>query len=348
MLAHSEALDQRLCVNRRLQRMEPYALKRIDPTALAVPLEKFAELQSASLTARCEYVFMRENGDEFHRYRIPGNYEIHNTGAYVDKVLTWRDPSLAEYLTRHGVNPKSFAQAENFPILRSRSPVLDLVLFDAIRRLRRAEPERLVRLLDHGCTVAEHYDLLGVMLEADGFGSARDVFYYHGIDNASLPLAAARMLHAGLPSDCFELTQAEGSEINFSENDFDLSLSVGVVNHVADAPSALDRLLRVSRCASVLALWTTTLTEGFWATRHNGLGNYFFSQAELDELARVHSGKFVTLDHRSELSATQPNSYMDVPDRLLDKIGESYIVFIKEGSVLWSQSGEILAWMGSK
>ncbi len=326
-----------------------FLLKKISPAKHSVPLQAtVGYAPMADLYSRCEYRFWNENDELVHSYAIPGSYEIHNTGAYVDKVLMWRDPTLLEYLKREGVTPKSFESAVDFPILSSRSPALDLALFDLIRRIRHEQHGQHVRLLDHGCTVAEHYDLLDVMLKADGLSGAREVLQYHGLDNAALPLAAARMLHVGVPRDCFTLTQAEGSDLRFLDNQFDLSLSVGVANHVADAQFALSELLRITKFATVLALWTTTLDRGFWATRHNGLGVYFFSRRDLQNLERLHSGAFISLSHRSELDATQPNSYMNVANNLLRDIGESHIVFIKRDTHIWKDTKNLVEWLNAQ
>ena len=70
--------------------------------------------------------------------------------------------------------------------------------------------------------------------------------------------------------------QCEGSAFEFEDEKFDLSLCIGVVNHVYNPLVALEKLLKATKYASVMAIWTTSEEEGFWTTLHSGLAFLFF------------------------------------------------------------------------
>ena len=83
-----------------------------------------------------------------------------------------------------------------------------------------------VSLFDHGCTVAEHFDLLDVLLQAVGPDRARDVLHYIGLDISAMLLSAARLLHSDVKEEHFQLIRAEGSSVRLPERAFDLALTV--------------------------------------------------------------------------------------------------------------------------
>src|SRR5262249_42089559 len=194
----------------------------------------------------------------------------------------YRDPALRAYLEKHGVSSESF-QSQDFPILRTRAPQLDLLLLRLIRHLRSTRGLSRVSLLDHGCTVAEHYDLLDLLLSASSQGreDAASVLSYCGLDYSAILLGAAHSLHLAADQNHFRLMQAEGSSFTAAPGEFDLALSVGVINHVADGMGAMEKLIRATRYAVVMAAWLTAEEEGFWATNHAGVPAYFFSRRDL-------------------------------------------------------------------
>lgn len=282
-----------------------------------------------ALDIECKYQFLDEDGRVYHEYPFPSDRDLHNLGGYVGKLIKYRDPALAEHLNRHGASRESFASPA-FPILATRSPQLDLLLLDLIRHLREAHGRKRVSLFDHGCTVAEHFDLLDAMLRAESHGreSAAAVLDYHGLDKSATLLAAARMLHFDLDPQHFRLIHAEGSQFTFPTESFDLSLSVGVLNHVYDAVAGLEKLIAITRFACVLALWVTAEPEGFWAVNHNGVAAYFFPQKEL---ARVRSlrpgGRFYVADYIPETQGSQPGSYVGLGADRLERMGCYHLVY---------------------
>jgi hypothetical protein len=147
--------------------MAHFELEQFDPCPLGETGAFDGSMQSTSILAldiQSKYIFVDNNGETYHQYFVPGTSDIQNCGGYVDKVIKYRDPLLVEYLSVHGISQESFAHGP-FPILQTRSPQLDLLLFDLICHLRKTKGLEGVKLLDHGCTVAEHYDLLDVMRE---------------------------------------------------------------------------------------------------------------------------------------------------------------------------------------
>jgi hypothetical protein len=282
-----------------------------------------------ALDIQCKYQFLDEEGRVYHEYPFPGDRDLHNLGGYVGKVVKYRDPALFDYLRRAGVSPGSFATPA-FPILATRSPQLDLLLLGLIRHLRSAHHLDRVRLFDHGCTVAEHFDLLDVMLRASSGGSesAADLLDYCGLDKSPMLLAVARLLHYGLDPTHFRLVCGEGSQFDLPPDSFDLSLSVGVVNHVGDALAALEKLVRISRFACVLALWATAEPDGFWAINHTGSPSYFFRRKDLARVKALRPGvRIFVADYISEGRTSQPGSYVGLtPDRV-ERTGCYHLVF---------------------
>jgi hypothetical protein len=288
-----------------------------------------SQTQVLALDIQSKYLFVDAQGNRFHEYFVPGTPDVQNCGGYVDKVIQYRDPALFDYLVRQGVSSASFA-APAFPILNTRSPRLDLALFALIREIRASRPDAPVGLLDHGCTVGEHYDLLDVMLRATtgGAESGPIAINYCGLDKSAMLLSIARLLHDQVSRDRFRVLQAEGSDFSFESGAFDLSLSVGVVNHVADPMAALGKLIGATRRAAVMALWVTTEPEGFWAVNHSGVPNYFFSRADLARIREERgTGSYFSLEYIPETSASQMRSYVGLGQRKLDSLGCYHMVY---------------------
>lgn len=285
--------------------------------------------QLLALKIESKYQFVDEGGNVYHEYPVPGTPDVQNCGGYVDKVIQYRAPELRAYLDAEGVSEKSFG-AGRFPILGTRSPRLDLHLFELVRELQRRSPGRRIGLLDHGCTVAEHFDLLDVMLQADSGGreTASASLDYCGLDKSTMLLTIARLLHIEVPEEQFRLVRAEGSDFSFPRGSFDLSMSVGVVNHVANPREALRRILEATRHAGVFALWVTEDANGYWAINHSGVNFYFFSRCDLQEaLKRRGEGRFYTAGYTPEYDASQPRSYVGLGVEKLEKLGCHHLVW---------------------
>jgi SAM-dependent methyltransferase len=291
------------------------------------PASASKELMAINIEAK--YQFVDEEGKVYHEYFFPNDRGIHNLGGYVGKVVMYRDPALRRYLQAHGVSKESFRTLA-FPVLATRSPQLDLLLLDLIRHLRSQVSCQRVSLFDHGCSVAEHFDLLDAMLQAtsDGRETAASVLSYYGLDTSAMLLAVARLLHPKAEPEHFRLVQEEGSQFTFSPGEFDLSLSVGVVNHVYDALAGLEKILRATRHASVLALWVTAEPEGFWAINHSGVSSYFFSRKDLKRVESVHpGGRFLVADFIAEKDSTQQASYIGIGRRKTESMGCYHLVY---------------------
>jgi hypothetical protein len=285
--------------------------------------------QLLALDIQSKFMFVDDGGAVYHEYPVPGAPDIQNCGGYVDKVIQYRDPALLEYLRVRGVSSESFA-AGDFPILQTRSPKLDLLLFQLALYLRGQRGKGRVSLLDHGCTVAEHYDLLDVMLRAssDGALRAQDVLSYCGLDKSSMLLTVAHLLHPEVPESCFRLVLAEGSSFDFGNEVFDLSLSVGVVNHVANPPAALSKLVNATRYACVLALWMTSERDGFWGVNHSGIPNYFFSRVDLARVLESRGeGHFAEAEFIPETASSQLRSYIGLGEERTKTLGSSHVVY---------------------
>lgn len=264
-----------------------------------------------ALDIRTKYQFIDRSGGIFHEYEFPGSAEIQNCGGYFDKVAKYRDPALLAYLKEAGVSQTSFA-TPRFPILATRSPQLDLLVLQYVDHLRKGGRAR-VSLLDLGCSIAEHFDLLDVMLQASDAGRAGEVLNYVGLDVSALLLSAARILHSDIPENHFQLVHREGSTLDFPDRYFDVTMTVGVVNHVADPARALADLLRVTRHAAVMAIWVTSEDDGFFALNHSGIGAYFFSRRDIEMLQAANpDGTFMVADFTPETSSSQRSSYIGI------------------------------------
>jgi Methyltransferase domain len=312
--------------------MAQFELEQFDPCPLSDKgvMEGSAEAtQVISLDIQSKYLFVDESDKVYHQYFVPGTPDVQNCGGYVDKVIKYRDPQLIEYLATQGVSTASFVKSP-FPILQTRSPKLDLLLFDLICHLRKVTGLERVSLLDHGCTVAEHYDLLDVMLRAASKGewTASSALQYCGLDKSAMLLTIAKLLHPTTSHDNFRVMQVEGAAFQFREQEFDLSLSVGVINHVANPVDALGKLLMASRYACVMAIWVTLEKEGFWAFNHSGVPNYFFSKKDLAMLLRRRGdGRYYSTGFTPENEASQMRSYVGIGNDKLRSLGSYHLIF---------------------
>jgi hypothetical protein len=313
--------------------MAPFELQQYDPVPLSAEGQldenKRTNSDLIALDIQSKYLFVDENGETYHEYFVPGTPDVQNCGGYVDKVIQYRDPALITHLRERGVSPETFANSP-FPILATRSPRLDLLLFAIANELRSQHGLSRVSLLDHGCTVAEHYDLLDIMMRAASSDrvTVRSALSYVGLDKSAMLLTIARLLHPWAPAEHFQVLQAEGSSFSFSNAQFDLSLSVGVVNHVADPVAALKKILAATRYACVLALWVTAGEEGFWAINHSGVANYFFSRGDLARLLRERGeGRFYSTEFTIETQASQLRSYVGIGEDKLRTLGSYHLVY---------------------
>lgn len=312
--------------------MAIFNLEQFDPCPLGASGqldEGQKETHLIALDIQSKYLFVDDKGETYHEYFVPGTPDVQNCGGYVDKVIQYRAPELLAYLRKNGVSNNVFATSP-FPILTTRSPRLDLLLFKLIVALREMHGCERVGLLDHGCTVAEHYDLLDIMLRAASGDrdDAEKALSYVGLDRSAMLLSIARLLHPNAPTDHFKLVQAEGSTFSFNDRQFDLSLSVGVVNHTTDPVIALSKILAATRYASVLALWVTAGDEGFWAINHSGVAQYFFSLGDLARLLKQRGeGKFYSIEFTLETEASQLRSYVGIGEDKLRTLGSYHLVY---------------------
>lgn len=315
-----------------------YILEPFDPCPLrdVGVLENTGDHQQdlMALTIETKYLFVDDQGNAFHQYMLPNDADVHNAGGYIDKVIKYRHPDLYGHLAAAGINRRAF-QNPRHPILASRSPQLDLLLFDLITHLRDDRGHDRVSLFDLGCTVAEHWDLLDIMLriDSDQRHGAATALSYHGLDKSAMLLSMAKMLHPSVASDHFRLTQAEGSAIDFPAMSFDLSLSVGVVNRVDDPMGCLDKLLHATRHACVLALWVSR-DEAMWTLNHAGVPFYFFSRRDLLELEAAHPGaRFVYTDYIPESESSQQKHYIGLGSGKIRRLGCYHLVFTRMESL---------------
>lgn len=311
-----------------------FLLEQFDP----LPLRREGVFEGASeenqlvaLDIVTKYQFVDVDGKVYHEYTLPSNADMHNAGGYVDKLVKYRDPQLREHFGLHGVNHAALL-AEDFPILSSRSPQLDLLLFKLMGRIRKGT-SRKVSFFDLGCTVCEHWDMLNAMLlaESNGREGAADVLRYFGLDKSVMLLSIGRLLHSEVAPQLFQLFKADGAHFAFAPDSIDLTLSVGVVNHVSDPPLALDNLLTVTGQASVLALWVIDGEEGFWSTIHSGLPFYTFSMRDLLALEQKHQGRFYYTDYVPEQVGSQQKSFIGIGAGKISRMGCYHLVFSKIG-----------------
>jgi hypothetical protein len=279
-----------------------------------------------ALDIATKYQFHTPGGDLYHEYHLPSSREIQNCGGYIDKLLKYRSPEIRDFILGGPASLSRFLQCP-WAVLHGRSPRIDLILNDLIGVYRRGRNER-VSLLDHGCTVAEHYDLIDLLLQASTGEKAGGVLAYVGIDHSPLVLSAARLLHPSCLGPNFRLILGEGSDLSFSDDRFDFSVSVGVVNHVARPLETMNHLLRITRIAFATVVWVTGEAKGFWAFNHSGVGNYFFAERDLAALAHQHpKGRFLFAEFVPERESTQPMSYVGIDENRIRQIGSYILVY---------------------
>jgi hypothetical protein len=296
------------------------------PETITIPNAVPTSQAVMALKIDTKYRFQTEQGVFYHEYSLPSNRDIQNCGGYTDKLLKYRSPRIRDFIMSAKPNIDRF-KASDYPVLRGRSPQIDLILNELISRLRSMRNGR-VSLFDHGCTLAEHFDMLDLLLQATTGERAQDVLSYCGLDCSPLVLSAARLFHQECLGRHFKLILAEGSEIDLPDDSFDFSISVGVVNHVARPIETLDHLLRITRTAFITAIWVTAEDEGFWAFNHSGIANYFFAEKDLAAMARKHAkGRFYTAEFMPEYDASQPSSYIGIDENRLDKIGSYILIY---------------------
>ena len=283
-----------------------------------------------ALDIMTKYQFVDEDRQVFHEYPLPNNIDVHMVGGYVGKVITYRDPALLAYLKEKGVSKETF-DSGRYPLLETRSPQLDLLLYHLVRHLRAMGVER-PSLFDLGCSVAEHYDMLDTLFKTtdEPLQGAGALISYMGLDISMMLLSIARMLHPKVDPDYFELVKMDGSQFEFDDEEFDLSLSVGVINHVYNPLLALEKILKVTRYASAMALWVTLEPQGYWVVSHGGIPLYFFSH---DDLRRVRSqqtgGDYYLVEQLTEEEESQPRSFIGLGKKKTDQIRTYHLVYSK-------------------
>jgi SAM-dependent methyltransferase len=296
------------------------------PDMMPVVNESAASQAVMALNIETKFQFQTLDGDLYHEYRLPSNRDIQNCGGYIDKLLKYRNIEIQAFILSGKPSLARF-RTSAWPVLYGRSPHIDLILNELIA-LQRSQHKERVSLLDHGCTVAEHYDLLDLLFQVSTNERAQDVLKYYGLDVSPLVLSAAKLFHQPYLCENFHLILAEGSELSFPDNSFDFSISVGVVNHVARPLETLDNLIRITRTGFVTALWVTGEQRGFWAFNHSGVGNYFFSVNDLAALARKYQkGRFYSAEFVPEHDSTQPSSYIGISEERLRRMGSYILVF---------------------
>lgn len=279
--------------------------------------------------------FIDADGRHVHRYDVPDDSDLQNCGGYLDKILQYRSPELLAYLREAGVTVESFTSGR-FPLLGTRSPMLDLAIHRLIRTLRKEHPRKRVSLFDLGCTVGEHFDLLDTMIRAESTTgeTAADLLSYCGLDIAPLVLCAARELHRHVAPENFRLLHAEGSTIDLPDGSFDISLSVGVINSLGDPIGGTRKLIRLSRVATVLALWVADIDDGLWATSHRTTPTFLFGRNDLKALAdAVPERRLLVADFIPEALSTQQSHFVGIDPSALASMGCYHLVVTSRSDV---------------
>lgn len=287
-----------------------------------------------ALDIETKFSFQNQDGSVFHEYALPSDRDIQNCGGYIDKIIKYRSPEVKAAVSNVFAEAGKYT-AREIAVLNGRSFLVDILLTKMIKKLL-SEPNssRKAHLLDHGCTVAEHFDMLDQMLSAHAGLTAANSICYYGLDISPLALSGAKMLHQHAPSENFRLILSEGSIINLAPDSVDFSMSIGVINHVHQPLRALERLIDVTKHAVVLVIWVTGEDQGFWAINHSGVANYFFSVRDLAALASQHDkGAFYYADFTPEKNSTQPSSYIGISDERLEKIGSYTLIFAEKNFV---------------
>lgn len=293
------------------------------------------EKQLMAIDIESKYYFVDSLGNKLHQYLIPSDRHIHNLGGYVDKLIQYKDHKLLDYFKQYGLSEICLS-TDMFPILDGRSPRLDRLLSLLIVSLYESNGGQRVSLFDIGCTVAEHYDLIDIMLKANTTGefTADKCMEYHGLDNSALLLAAAYLLHKNIDKKHFDLIMEEGSSYEPPKKKFDFSLSVGVLNHTNNALVSLQKMLYATKFAAVIALWVTLEDKGYWAMNHSGVPYYFFSRQDLEEAEREHSdGFFYFTEFIPENDSSQVKGYVGLGLEKEKKLGCYHLIFSRMNSL---------------
>tara|TARA_B100000989_G_scaffold298377_1_gene287388 strand:+ start:692 stop:1687 length:996 start_codon:yes stop_codon:yes gene_type:complete len=268
----------------------------------------------------------------YHSYPISSDDHILHCGGYLDKILKWRDKNLISYLCKNGINNSSFS-SKRFKILKTRSPQLDLLVIELFKYFfkKNGFKERVI-FFDHGCSVSEHLDLLKIMVDIVFNNEFRieDILDYTGLDHSSFCLMASKLFHETFDTNFYKLICKEGSEINFSSDTFDISLSVGVVNHVKDPVSTLSKIISTTKYFVVLGLWVTSNKNGIWRISHGQTPFYFFSKTELHRIKKKFpDGDFYFSQFIPDVESTQKKSYVGISYDELKETGCYHMIFSK-------------------
>ncbi len=285
------------------------------------------------LDVEAKFEFLEKfSKDHYHSYPLCSDDHILHCGGYLDKILKWRDKKLFNYLKKNGLSKKSFS-TDKFKILQTRSPQIDLLISNLFKYFySKNKFSSRIKFFDHGCSVSEHLDLLKVMIEIifKGKFSIEDIIDYTGMDHSSLCLMASRLFHETFDKKFYNLICSEGSNLNFKENHFDISLSVGICNHIKEPITTLKNLLKSTKFFSVLALWVTNKKKGFWRISHGQAPFYFFSRYDLDKiLASLNVGSLFFSEFIHDKDSSQMKSYVGISEEQLEETGCYHIVFSK-------------------
>tara|TARA_X000000950_G_scaffold288388_1_gene404902 strand:- start:46494 stop:47489 length:996 start_codon:yes stop_codon:yes gene_type:complete len=305
----------------------PYNDKSIYDNDLSVSKELML------LDVEAKYQFLdKSSKDIFHSYPLCADDHILHCGGYLDKMLKWRDPKLLKFLKKNGISKRSF-KTDKFKILQTRSPQIDLLILDLLKYFySKNKFSSRVRFFDHGCSVSEHLDLLKLMVGIffnEEF-NLENIIDYTGMDHSSLCLMASRLFHETFDKNFYNLICSEGSDLNFNENHFDISLSVGVCNHVKEPVKTLKKIFESTKYFSVLALWVTNKKDGFWRISHGQSPYYFFSREDLNKIVKsVNCGSLFFSEFINDEDSSQLKSYVGVSEEQLRETGCYHMVFTK-------------------
>jgi hypothetical protein len=315
-----------------------FQFESFDPAPVAKVGRLSSPSQSNALMAldrAQQYLFCDESGSIVHRYDLPDDSDILNCGGYIDKLLKYKQSDLINHLKRNGINQESLNNP-TYPILQTRSPQLDFLIYRLLIALRTDSPGHRISLLDIGCTVSEHFDMLDIMLESEygRLGRAETILDYTGVDNSPLVLAASRLLHGNVDRNYFKLILSEGSNFSSISKSYDIALSVGVINNFADPVGGTLRLINMSLQATVLALWACNLPDGVWMTSHHAQPIFLFGRNDLAALQRASGDKSVLVaDYVPESETSQPRHFANVSEEAVSDIGCYHLVISRRTDI---------------
>ena len=310
-------------------RKEPLAFSNFDPAppSSGSGLKSLDdEKQIINLEKSISYLFRNDSGQIIHRYDLPDDSDILNCGGYIDKIIKYRSRDLFDYLQKNGVCTETLTNG-SFPLLNTRSPLLDLIIFGIILQ-RLNETNEKLSLFDLGCTVGEHYDLLDVMVRADERINKPlySLINYHGIDKSELVLKAGYTLHGDLSRESFKLTCSEGSSHCY-ENYHDVGLCVGVIHNLKNPLKGLHDLVRASRIATIVALWVCSLEEGLWLYSHHAEPMFIFGKKEIKSLREKFPKKYILVsDFIPESLSTQNRHFVGISQEAIEELGCYHLI----------------------